>query len=49
MKNSDHPIDEQSDSSIERLLADCDEALRRGENPAPLLRRLDEFSPEARK
>ena len=42
MKNSDRPVDDpRVEQSLEALLADCDEALSRGEDPTPLLRRLE--------
>lgn len=49
MRNSDlPPDDDQSESPIERLLADCDDALIRGEDPTRLLGRLEEFSEQER-
>jgi WD40 repeat protein/serine/threonine protein kinase len=48
MKNSDRPLDEDIEASLETLLADCDAALGRGEDPTALLERLKDFPAAAR-
>lgn len=48
MANSDRPNNDEIEISLESLLADCDEAMARGEDPTVLLNRLRDFPPEAR-
>lgn len=48
MKNSGRPLDDDIEASLETLLADCDAALGRGEDPTALLERLKGFPAAAR-
>jgi WD40 repeat protein/serine/threonine protein kinase len=38
-----------AEEALEALMAACDDALARGEDPAPLMERLADFAPEARR
>src|SRR4051812_35669392 len=48
MANRDRLLDEEIENSLESLLADCDEALARGEDPTTLLERLNDLPAESR-